>query len=257
MRIVGKTRQLSKLILILLIFVWITACGDTEPDNTKNNDLYRRVACLCHSLNEDGFGRDIITVTEGKEWIYKRGDIEVDISSDEQENSITYLFKVNDETVLNYKKEGVDYPQDIFVYYADINQDGCKDIILEGAAPRGTLAGPHWIYIYDLNNDCELRIFEEEGSLTDELITGIDHLLDSRFHKLFPEVNLTDCKYVGELFVDHYGNMYYITSLSEGDTIEKIHGVGEMIIFISYDAENELFFVENVLYMPFSETAND
>lgn len=40
MRIVGKTRQLSKLILILLIFVWITACGDTEPDNTKNNDLY-------------------------------------------------------------------------------------------------------------------------------------------------------------------------------------------------------------------------
>lgn len=68
---------------------------------------------------------------------------------------------------------------------------------------------------------------------------------------------MTDCKYVGELFVDHYGNMYYITSLSEGDTIEKIHGGGEMIIFISYDAENELFFVENVLYMPFSETAND
>lgn len=256
MKIFRKIRKSLRLIIILSVCIWITACGDSRADDTKDYVLFRRVASLCHSLNEDGFGGDIITITENRQWIYKQGEIEVDISVDEQENSSFYLFRISEEAVLNYTREGVDYPQAISVYYADINHDGCKDIILVGAAPRGTLAGPHWTYIYDLNNDCELRILEEEGSLTDGLITEIECLLDSRFDELFPQVDLMDCKYVGELFVDYYGNMYYITTLSEGETIAKIHNVGEMIIFLSYDMENELFYVEDILYMPIAETAH-
>ena len=156
-------------------------------------------------------------------------------------------------TILIDKKEINDFQissggelRRIKVSYVDITEDSEKDVVIVGEPPRGTRAGSHWIYAYDIKNDCCIEIFENGKKLTDLQISQLEELLSKEFYELFPNFMGADVTF-GEQHVDKFGNIYYEIAIFEEDN----KNTGNMIIFFTYNKEMKRFDVTDMMYMPF------
>lgn len=244
-------KKILSLILVLIIMLSTVGCGKENTDDKDKYLLCRRTEALLDSLDEYRGNISIVTQDEeSEEWFYSRGNISARIYVNMQEDTTTYIVSIDDNTILEYtRNESAGYYDPLrHIYYGDVNRDGYKEVILVGSEPRGTFAGPCWACIYDIHNDCEIQIWDEEYRiyLADRFQEEAEALVDDDFFKLFPDGGI-DGQW-GELVVDIYGNMYYRIAITPLE--HPYMAVGLAVLFLAYDAETSSFYVEDVLYRP-------
>jgi len=255
-------KRMAAIMLSLTVMLFLIGCGEESTYDKDKYFLFQRTRTLLYSLTSDELGEDYIISMNDSEGIWEQGVIKARIRWDEQwdkqghpDYTTTYAISIDGETVLEYTREEPATPLR-HLYYADINQDGYKDLIFVSETPGGTMSGPCRVFIYDLYNDCEVQFLNQEwSSLTNKLLDEVETLVDDEFYEIFPGAELDCCTQGGELFVDYAGNMYYLTVVGKMVIPPYyMEGLGEMILFLSYDAEKDDFYVEDVLYMPYEQS---
>lgn len=103
----------------------------------------------------------------------------------------------------------------LYSAYVDITMDGVKDVVIVVPPIRGTMTGPSLAYAYDVKEGKAIDLFQEDGSLTDEQLEVIKGFLDDEFYEIFPEFSdISYMKNYGELYVDEFGQLYYLSAIS-------------------------------------------
>lgn len=182
---------------------------------------------------------------------YETKDIQLVMVNDEE--AVKYQVYTDGKEIHQFKRDGqniesVSMTGITAAAYLDVTQDGVKDIVVIGEPPRGTLTGPHWIYLYDMENRKIISAFDESGALTEKQLDEIGKHLGKEFYETFPESkSLEACKQWGQPYVDKFGQLYYQTSIAGENPLTDI---GEMLVMFSYDTLKESFEVCDVIYMP-------
>ena len=71
---------------------------------------------------------------------------------------------------------------------------------------------------------------------------------DDEFYEIFPEFSdISYMKNFGELYVDEFGQLYYLSAISGKELQDTI---GQMLIFLNWDKEKNVFFISEIMYMP-------
>ena len=213
--------------------------------DTNQYQIFRRL----HSYSMDYMGYANVVKTENENEYFCESEFINVIAKDDFQNTgiTTYQIYLDGAKIHQFTKE------DVFTYlsihYVDVTSDGNKDVILVGGPNRGTNVGPHWMYVYDVQNDRTIDIFDKSGSLTNEQLKAIETYLDDEFYETFPEfVDIHYSRQWGRPCVDVYGRLYYWSAIAGEDPLMNI---GDLGVMFSYDKDSESFFVSDVIYMPY------
>ncbi len=213
--------------------------------DTNQYQIFRRLESF--SMNSMEHAHIVETENEN-EYLCESEFINVIAKDDFQHTGITtYQIYLDGAKIHQFtKKDEFTY---LSIQYVDVTRDGNKDVILVGGPDKGRLMGPDWIYVYDVQNDRTIDIFDESGSLTDEQLKAIETYLDDEFYETFPQfVDIKYSKLWGDPCVDGDGNLYYWSAIAGENWLISI---GELGVMFFYDKDSESFFVSDVIYMPY------
>lgn len=109
---------------------------------------------------------------------YGNEDIKVEVismdsySQNNMRGTVDYTIFYRDKT-FSFQEDVPQYPEDLIIYYVDINKDQTKDILLKGVPYSGTANAYYWLRAVDPIYMDEIKIFDNENHdgtvrLTDE-----------------------------------------------------------------------------------------
>ena len=246
--------------LFLLSIFSCMGCNKQVEENTKETEkvyavasdmeevferLYRLIGC--------GFERKTITDHNGKIYgIY--GDtlqsidrISMDINEMKKVGEYpktTYTIYVDEVEVYSFTVS-YQYQFSATVFFKDVTQDGKEDLVISIASETRTYPTPELTYIYDMENQKEINLFNERGSLPEEQMKVLEEKIGEQLLTLFPTAELSTIRGWGRTFIDRYGNLYYHTYFKE--KYAPNFAIGQLLILFDYDKEKEKFEISNIM----------
>ena len=247
-------------LLVFLLIFGCVGCSTQSGNNTGENDkIYaissdmeavfdRLCSLIVNSLQWKIMGDD-------KDMLYEvhgdttqsidRVSVDINVTKDEQEfYHTTYTIYMDEKEVYSFTVENLAH-YSLDVYFKDITQDGKEDLAISVQQNEGNCSDPYLTYIYDIENNKEINIFDEIGSFTEEQTKVLEEKIGDQLITLFPNAKLSTVRGWGEIEVDCNGNLYYHTLFAEKH--DPIRAVGELLVMFDYDKENETFVISNVM----------
>ncbi len=246
------------LLFFFLIFGCV-GCSTQSGNNTGENDKIYAISSDMEAVFDRlssliGDSLPWKMMKDEKEMLYSvHGDttqsidrvrVDINVTEDNEVWKTTYTIYVDEKEVYSFTV-GYLYHLFVAVYFKDITQDGKEDLAISVQQDRGTCSGPFLTYIYDIENNKEINIFDEIGSFTEEQMKVLEEKIGDQLITLFPNAKLSTVRGWGEIEVDCNGNLYYRTLFAEKH--DPIRAVGGLMVMFDYDKENETFVISNVM----------
>lgn len=248
-----NTSMFGRFVLFLLLIVsFITGCGQKPAEtvwvyDTNQYQVYRRLSVLCANAIPDGQ----ITEISENELTYRGEQISLSIKTEGEETVFTAHTEDGQlhKFTFNERPAGEILNTGIKAAYVDVTGDGNKDIIVMFSPIRGTFTGPGGAYLYDVAEDKELKLLDNNLYLSEEMLEDIEMLLNEDFYDSFPEFgDVKGLNAGGMLYADDFGNLYYETCVTDKTAQKEL---GAMMLFLTYEKETGEFSVSDIMYMPY------
>ena len=250
-------RKISILVFAGVFIAALTGCGVKDVKSVVKEKVsvydttqyqgYRRLYNHVVTSMPDGIMKEVSET----ELTYENGDIFLEVTTIGDWKSLFQVYTEGEfcfEFECNGRAAGDIAQMGLYSAYVDITMDGVKDVVIVVPPIRGTMTGPSLAYAYDVKEGKAIDLFQEDGSLTDEQLEVIKGFLDDEFYEIFPEFSdISYMKNFGELYVDEFGQLYYLSAISGKEPQDTI---GQMLIFLNLDKEKNGFFISEIMYMP-------
>lgn len=175
-----------------------------------------------------------ISIDDIDYYLYGYEDITVKVISPDSyyeknmQGPVNYIVTYQDKT-FTFQENIPLHPEDVIIYYVDINKDNSKDIIIKGAPYSGTNSAYYWMRAVNLKYMEEIEVFKTTDSvrLTSEQSDTVNKMLenDIKFQSIFP-----DYEWMGNYsnpLVDYFGNIYYEIGIGK----ELVDDLGKILLF--------------------------
>ena len=251
-------KKISILAFVVFFIAVLTGCGVKDVKSVVKEKVsvydttqyqgYRRLYNHVVTSMPDGIMKEVSET----DLTYENGDIFLKVTTISDWKSLFQVYTEGEfcfEFECNGRAAGDIAQMGLYSAYVDITTDGVKDAVIVVPPIRGTMTGPGLAYAYDVKEGKAIDLFQEDGSLTDEQLEVIKGFLDDEFYEIFPEFSdISYMKNFGELYVDEFGQLYYLSSISGKEPQDTI---GQMLIFLNWDKEKNVFFISEIMYMPY------
>ena len=160
---------------------------------------------------------------------------------------VDYTVSYRNET-FTFQDKIPQYPEDLIVYYVDINKDNTKDVIIKCTPYRGSNIAYYWMRAVNLIRMEEIEIFKADDfvRLTTDQSDTLNKMLeeDTKFQSLFP-----DYEWLGNYantMVDCFGNIYYEVGMGK----EISYGIGQLLLLFDYNKITRKYDLVDYEYIP-------
>lgn len=174
-------RRMLKYLIALLVIVVLTGCNaKNSAEVDKDSNESKESFSICDTTHMDG----VLTEISETELTFENGAVFLEITTTGDFKSYFKAYidgKFYFGFECNERDSGMISQTGLRLAYADITKDGAKDVVIVIPPVRGTLTGPCLTYVYDVKEDKQIDLFEEDGSLTDKQLESVKKLLDDEF----------------------------------------------------------------------------
>ena len=250
------------IIVILTSFIWAKSNiknvnvdeNKVESSTTENNmaeknlkwvydtnqyQSYKQFTRFIHEFPPEALEYiGIITIDDTEYYQYGNEDIKIEVISKDSYNEkklkgpVDYTVSYRGRT-FTFQEDIPQYPENIMIYYVDINKDSTKDIVIKGALYSGSNIAYYWMRAVNLIYMEELEVFKTDDliRLTIEQSDTLNKMLeeDIKFQSIFP-----DYEWMGNyanIMVDCFGNIYYEIGLGK----ELSNDIGKILLLFDYN----------------------
>jgi hypothetical protein len=194
-----------------------------------------------------------ISIDDTDYYQYGNEDIKVKVISpdsyDEKnmQGAVDYIVSYRDKT-FTFQENIPLHPEDVIIYYVDINKDSTKDVIIKGAPYSGTNSAYYWMRAVNLIYMEEIEIFKTTDSvrLTADQSDTLNKMLeeDMEFQSIFPDYEWMG-SYANTL-VDCFGNIYYEIGIGK----EISYDIGYLLLLFDYHKITHKYDLVDYEYIP-------
>ena len=160
---------------------------------------------------------------------------------------VDYIVSYRDRT-FTFQENIPLHPEDVVIYYVDINKDNTKDVIIKGEPYSGSNVAYYWMRAVNLIYMEEIEVFKTTGDvrLTTEQSDTLNKMLekDIKFQSIFP-----DYEWLGnraDTMVDYFGNIYYEIGLGK----EVFYDLGQILLLFDYNKITRKYDLVDYEYIP-------
>ena len=258
---------IAVIIVISIFFVWnkynikkVTTENNMVANNqkwvydTNQYQSYKQFTRFISEFSPETLeNKEGISIDDTDYYQYGNEDINVKVISPDSyyeknmQGPVDYIVTYRDKT-FTFQEDIPLHPEDVIIYYVDINKDSIKDIIIKGAPYSGTNSAYYWMRAINLKLMKEIEVFKTTDTvrLTTEQSDTLNKMLekDIKFQSIFP-----DYEWIGNYsnpLVDYFGNIYYEIGIGK----ELANDLGNVLLFFDYNKIKHKYDLVDYEYIP-------